>query len=231
MKGSIHRSTSGCRSIRQDWEAVSVETDTMTIRCRRAIVCAPAVVAREIRFDPPLPPRTEALFANTLMGSCLKFQALYDRPFWRSMGLNGTILSGDHTVSLTYDNSHGARSGEGGDRRIRSGRAGAPRQCSFVRRAGTRDPRVPPTVLRLIGEAARGAHCAGLEQGGVVPGSVCSALPAWDSHHGGIALWEACGRVHWAGTETSVEWTGYMEGAVRSADRVVQEVVGQSDWR
>jgi monoamine oxidase len=45
----------------------------------------------------------------------------------------------------------------------------------------------------------------------------------------GAALWEACGRVHWAGTETSLEWTGYMEGAVRSADRVVREIVAQVD--
>jgi monoamine oxidase len=33
------------------------------------------------------------------------------------------------------------------------------------------------------------------------------------------------GRVHFVGTETSREWRGYMEGAVRSGQRGVAEVV------
>jgi monoamine oxidase len=230
LEGSIHLSTP-VRSISQDSEAVSVVTDTVTIRCRRAIVSAPAVVAREIRFDPPLPTRTEALFANTSMGSCLKFQALYDRPFWRSMGLNGTILSGDHAVSLTYDNSHGARSGEGvivgfvlGDQARRlSALSSDARELEILdclqQFFGSLAKQ--PTALIVQDwnkeEWSRGAYAAHYP-----PGILTTA---------GTALWEACGRVHWAGTETSVEWTGYMEGAVRSADRVVREVVGQPDWR
>ncbi len=33
------------------------------------------------------------------------------------------------------------------------------------------------------------------------------------------------GRIHWAGTETSPVWTGYMEGAVHSGERVAKEVL------
>ncbi|NDU73426.1 FAD-dependent oxidoreductase [Actinomadura sp. DSM 109109] len=40
----------------------------------------------------------------------------------------------------------------------------------------------------------------------------------------GPALREPCGPVHWAGTETSGYWTGYMDGAVRSGERVAKEV-------
>ena len=32
------------------------------------------------------------------------------------------------------------------------------------------------------------------------------------------------GRIHWAGTETSDYWAGYMDGAVRSGERVAKEV-------
>ena len=32
------------------------------------------------------------------------------------------------------------------------------------------------------------------------------------------------GRVHWAGTETSTYWNGYMDGAVRSGERAAVEV-------
>jgi hypothetical protein len=33
------------------------------------------------------------------------------------------------------------------------------------------------------------------------------------------------GRVHWAGTETSTYWTGYMDGAVRAGKRAAVEVL------
>jgi monoamine oxidase len=41
----------------------------------------------------------------------------------------------------------------------------------------------------------------------------------------GHALRTPVGRVHWAGTETSEIWCGYMDGAVRSGERVAAEVV------
>jgi monoamine oxidase len=33
------------------------------------------------------------------------------------------------------------------------------------------------------------------------------------------------GRIHWAGTETSTYWNGYMDGAVRSGERSAGEVL------
>ena len=41
----------------------------------------------------------------------------------------------------------------------------------------------------------------------------------------GSALQMPVGRVHWAGTETSTYWNGYMDGAVRSGERAASEVV------
>jgi monoamine oxidase len=41
----------------------------------------------------------------------------------------------------------------------------------------------------------------------------------------GPAIRQPHGRVHWAGTETSTYWAGYMDGAVRSGERVAQEVL------
>lgn len=37
------------------------------------------------------------------------------------------------------------------------------------------------------------------------------------------------GRIHWAGSESSVEFESYMEGAVRAAERAVAAIVGPSD--
>jgi monoamine oxidase len=41
----------------------------------------------------------------------------------------------------------------------------------------------------------------------------------------GPALLSPLGRIHWAGTETSEVWCGYMDGAVRSGERVAAEVL------
>ena len=41
----------------------------------------------------------------------------------------------------------------------------------------------------------------------------------------GPALRRATGRVHWAGSETSTFWQGYMDGAVRSGERAADEVL------
>ena len=40
-------------------------------------------------------------------------------------------------------------------------------------------------------------------------------------------LREPVGRIHWAGTETSTFWNGYMDGAVRSGERAANEVLAQ----
>ena len=42
---------------------------------------------------------------------------------------------------------------------------------------------------------------------------------------GRAELRKPVGRIHWAGTETARECTGYMEGAVESGDRVAEEVL------
>ena len=41
----------------------------------------------------------------------------------------------------------------------------------------------------------------------------------------GATLRKPVGRIHWAGTETSTFWNGYMDGAVRSGKRASGEVL------
>ncbi|MEX2420860.1 MAG: FAD-dependent oxidoreductase, partial [Actinomycetota bacterium] len=33
------------------------------------------------------------------------------------------------------------------------------------------------------------------------------------------------GSIHWAGAETSPVWNGYMDGAIRSGERVAKEIL------
>jgi len=43
----------------------------------------------------------------------------------------------------------------------------------------------------------------------------------------GPVLREPAGSIHWAGTETSPIWNGYMDGAVRSGERAAAEVISR----
>jgi len=41
----------------------------------------------------------------------------------------------------------------------------------------------------------------------------------------GPAVIQPIGNIHFAGSETATEWSGYMEGALQSAERVVEELI------
>ena len=42
---------------------------------------------------------------------------------------------------------------------------------------------------------------------------------------GAAVIRAATGRIHWAGTETAVEWTGYLEGALEAGVRAAAEAL------
>ncbi len=63
---------------------------------------------------------------------------------------------------------------------------------------------------------ANDPHIRGCYEGYLPPGALSSYGP-W--------IRKPVGRVHWAGTETSTLWAGYMDGAVRSGERAAAEVL------
>ena len=153
----------------------------------------------------------------------IKFEAVYDKPFWRSAGLSGYSNSDRPPVHFTYDNSPpSGRPGvllgfvAGADaRRLGSLGAGARRGAvlgSFARLFGAQAAR-PRTLIEhnwSEEEWTRGCYV------GYMPPGVWSDF--------GAALRAPVGRVHWAGTETSEIFNGYMDGAVRSGERAATEV-------
>jgi monoamine oxidase len=57
------------------------------------------------------------------------------------------------------------------------------------------------------------------------PGGPTAAVPPGSWTQFGPLLRRPVGPLHWAGTETADEWTGFMDGAVRSWQRAATEVV------
>lgn len=193
------------------------------LEAERCVVSAPPSVIGRIGFDPPLSGRRAHLYAKMPAGYVIKCHARYERPFWRSDGLSGQAGSSLHPLGLIFDNSPpdascgvlagfleggGARhaaalSATGRRRLVLDGFAGF-----FGERA--RQPLEYTEQDWAEQEWIRGGYGAHLGPG------------AWTQY--GSLLREPEGRVHWAGTETSTVWCGYMDGAIRSGERVAAEL-------
>jgi monoamine oxidase len=213
------------RAITQDEDGVTVESDTCASRCRRVAVCVPPPLANQISYTPELPEQRARLMANLPMAPSVKFHAVYQRPFWRERGLSGQAWTAKGPVGLTYDNSPDDGTGRGA--LVGLAVADGARVLAALHPAG-QELAILASLGRLFGADAAAPDALVIQNWSAekwTGGCYASYFPAgvWTSY--GSAFCAPCARVHWAGTETSSEWHGYMEGALRSGTRVAREML------
>jgi monoamine oxidase len=213
------------RAITQDARGVTVESDTCVLHCRRVVACVPPPLAARIDYTPALPDARAHLLASLPMGASVKFHAVYGRRFWRARGLNGQAMAATGAVGLTYDNSPDDGTGRG----VLVGLAVA----DEARRLGTLDTsgqqrQILESLRRLFGPDAAAPDELVIQDWSTeqwTQGCFAAHFPVgvWTSY--GSAFRAPCARIHWAGTETSSQWHGYMEGALRSGSRAAGEML------
>ena len=211
------------RRIVQDASGVSLHTDALRVRAQRAIVAVPPSLAGRIAYEPLMPPARDQLTQKLGFGWLIKCEAVYDTPFWRADGLNGSAVVNDGPARSIFDvsppdSSRGMLLGfVGGDgARQYSEDPAALRKAvieNFVSCFGERAREVREWH---VADWAREEWTRGCPTAIAAPG----VLTAY-----GPALIAPVGRIHWSGTETAGYWTGYMDGAVRSGDRAAGEVL------
>jgi monoamine oxidase len=220
--GDAVRLGSPVRAIRQDDLGVEVAHDGGIVRAGRAIVALPPTLAGRIRYSPALPPLRDQLTQQVPMGYVTKVQVAYPEPFWRAEGLSGSVFSLDDEVSVIFDNSppdlrYGVLLGflEGRHAR-RAGKLASEERKELVLSVLARffGPRVADPEEYVEKDWAAEEWSRGCYGGRFGTG-------VWTGY--GQALREPVGRIHWAGTETSEVWNGYMDGAVRSGERAARE--------
>jgi monoamine oxidase len=216
------------RAITQDHDCVTVESDTSALRCRRVAVCIPPPLASQISYTPALPEQRASLLANLPMAPSVKFHAVYQRPFWREKGLSGQAWTAKGPVGLTYDNSPDDGTGRGA--LVGLAVADEARGLGALD-AGGQERAILASLGRLFGPDAAAPDALVIQNWSAekwTGGCYSAYFPAgvWTSY--GSAFRAPCARIHWAGTETSSEWHGYMEGALRSGTRAAREML-QSD--
>jgi monoamine oxidase len=212
------------RVVAQDGEGVRIVADATTVQARHVILAVPPALASRLAYSPSLPKGKAALLKALVPGSLTKAEAVYDRPFWRDAGFSGQGVADVGPANTIFDNSP-----PDGSLGVLFGFIGGSSHAPWARLpADQRRAQVLENLVAYVGEQARSpAHyierdwtaerwTRGCPVAHVAPGVLTKYGP-W--------LRRAVGRVHFAGTETSDYWLGYMDGAVRSGERAAREVL------
>jgi monoamine oxidase len=210
-------------SISQDDSGATVRTSKGVWRGKRVVVAAPPTLAGRIDYTPPMPAMRDGLSQRMPMGCVIKVHIGYAKAFWREKGLTGLVLSDRTEFGPWFD--HTPRNGSGGA--LVGFFDGGPAQRWADKPAADRRAQVLSDIARYFGSDALAPTDyleevwtrAPMQRGGYVALAGPGVLTAF-----GPALLEPVGCIHWAGTETSAVWSGYIDGAIRSGERVAQEV-------
>jgi monoamine oxidase len=203
---------------------VVVHSDAGPFTAERVVVALPPALAAGIAFAPALPPPREQVHQRMPMGATVKVHLLYDRPFWRARGFSGEAVFERGPISVVFDNT----SHDGAQPALLAFIVGDPARTWSLRPEAVRRETVLRLVARLFGEAARHPTAYVEIDWSTEPwsrGCPVGVFAAGSVRVAGPALQAPTGRIHWAGTETATVFTGYMEGALQSAERVFEELV------
>jgi len=215
------------RRIRQDADRVHVEADGLGVAARHAVVAIPPALIADIDFAPALPADRAELYTKAIAGPESKTLVVYNEPFWRAEGYSGQTSQPGSASEVTLDASPA------------SGRPGVIASFTFGAVASRVDAHEPAERRRLVLE--RLSERLGPKAGTPVDyvetawwkeewtrGCSMAHFPPGVLTRLGHLLQQPLGRIHWAGTETSFEHHGAMEGAARSGARVAAEILDRS---
>jgi monoamine oxidase len=213
------------RIVQKEGEVV-VHSGRGVVRAKRVVVAAPPPLVLDIDWFPKLPTKRLQLLRHLDMGQLMKCDAIYEKPFWRDAGLNGFGINDSGAARAVFDNC--PREGEPGVLLAFVG-GSTWRQYGVLPRA-ERKRAVLEGFAAMFGEEAlrpigyvehdwtRERWTTGGPVANYAPGTMVQF---------GSAIRKPFGRVHWAGTETSTYWTGYMDGAVRAGERAAAEALAE----
>ena len=212
------------RKITQDADGVTVSADDVTVRARRVIVAIPLAVATSIAYEPTLPVDRALLHQRMPSGAVIKISIVYDEPFWRADGLSGQSTSPGSPATLTIDAC--TDTGTPGIMCVIT-EGPAARRLTKLDEAERKAVVIRELVDRFGSKA--NAHLEFHEQNWTLErysgGGMIGHAPPGVLTEFGYTLREPCGRIHWAGTESSAVMCGWIDGAIRSGERAASEVM------
>ncbi|MEK5406708.1 NAD(P)/FAD-dependent oxidoreductase [Paenibacillus sp. FSL W8-0439] len=205
---------------------VKVQTNGKEFHASSVIVALPPrIIEQNISFLPKLHPKLHSNLLNkpTWMGGQAKIVVVYDTPFWRDQGLSGFVSSRVGPLQEIHDASPPSGSG------ALFGFFGLPAKV----RLNTGKEQISELVMKqlthLFGPSAK--HVKGIlykdwssdEHTAVEKDS--EPLLDFPNYGPIIDKTDTLQNIFYAGTEMASQQGGHLEGAVQSAERVVNEII------
>ncbi|MGV9674154.1 flavin monoamine oxidase family protein [Nocardia sp. NPDC003482] len=212
------------RAVDQDDTGVTVRCDgpagAVAVRADAVIVAIPPLLADALTYRPELPtPRATSV---TGRGCAVKAHLVYPAPLWRAAGLSGWSISTRGPLLSTVDDSPadgsaGVLTGfvTGAQARPFAALPPTEQRAAVLAHARALFPALPEPDRCVITDWVSAEYSRGCYAALFGPGDWSRLGPGLTVPHG---------RVHWAGTETSLEFFGLMEGAIRSGRRAAAEL-------
>jgi monoamine oxidase len=216
------------RYITQDADGVTVRSESESVRARRVIVAVPLAIASQIIYEPMLPTDRSFLHQRMPSGAIVKVSIVYDEAFWRPDGLCGQSAAPGSMATVTIDACT-----DTGTPGILCVIIEGPiaRQYDRLDERERRQAVLDALVERFGAKAANPLeyHEQNWTRERYSGGGMLSHAPTGVLTEFGHALREPCCRIHWAGTETSPEMCGWIDGAIRSGERAASEVLASAE--
>ncbi|KAJ4270147.1 hypothetical protein NW762_001820 [Fusarium torreyae] len=221
---------SSVKTVTQGSDGIIVQTiePRQYFRAKRVVVSVPTSLYSTITFEPPLPTNKKTLGDSTALGCYGKAIFVFEKPWWRDAGFSGILefeagpIHFSRDTCSEEDGQYSITCFVVGDRGREWSKWSTAERLRIVSEQfngvfNTVGVEAPEPVNIIIQEWIKEPWIWGAPSPVMMPGTMTS-----DS---GKSLREAYGRLHFAGTETSLVWKGYMEGAVRSGIRAGKEVI------
>jgi monoamine oxidase len=211
------------RAVHQDATGATVHTGRHRYEADAVVVAVPPLLADRLEI-PGLPHRRAG--DGLARGCTVKVNLVYPRPLWRERGLSGWSVNERGPLLSTVDDSPagggaGVLTGfvTGAEAHRYAALTRAEQRAEAVAQAGRIFPGLPGPVEVHITDWTGAPYSRGCYAALFGPGEWLRLGPHLTTPHG---------RIHWAGTETSTEFFGLMEGAIRSGDRAAMQIT--QEW-
>ncbi|MEL6637600.1 MAG: NAD(P)/FAD-dependent oxidoreductase [Bacteroidota bacterium] len=211
-------------SIKEIDGGLEVESENgETLTTDKVVLCLPPqLIGSQIEFSPRLPNEISTVLPSvqTWMAGSIKFVLEYSEPFWRENGYSGMLYSHAGIVTEMYDHTNYEENKFGFTGFLNSG--------TSVYTKAVRKELVLKQLAKLLGNSAAtplAYHEKVWTDEFILSGNQTINRPHQNNGHPTFQEPYMNGKLYFSGTETLLEFSGYMEGAVLSAKRTFEKII------
>lgn len=206
-------------------DGVSVEAGGKTFRAAQVLLAVPPVTVRRIPVTPPLPSALAAALDVWASGMVIKICFRYERRFWRDNDLSGMVMWRDVKGLFACDISSG-------DTALLVVFIGGPLAAEW---GGNGEAAVLENVLPRLAEALGPEAAEPVEtifrnwtDDQWSGGGYSDVILDMSAHNAEDVLRAGAGRIHFASSELSPFFPGYIEGAITAGRAAAARILSQS---